>query len=923
MNLTINKEKFRQVQAGITSRGEKKYTLLLVDDEPANIESLIMLLEDEYTIRTASNGREALALIQKGPNPEQIHLIISDQRMPEMTGVDFFQRTLAIIPKTIRILLTAYTDVPDIIEAINQGQIYKYLTKPIEPNDLVITVKRALEAYELEEQRDSLIEQLQQINKNLEKTVQERTEEIQNQVLLLNQEIEVRKEVELELKETYQIFHMFTDNSPDVLYITDLTAHQLLFVSPSIERVSGFTVEEAMNHRLDQVMTPASYAYLSPKLTERARLFLEGIGEKHEYVDELEHYHKDGSIYISEVSTQYQRNKQGDFIMVGVLRDITNRKMMETALQESEKQFRNIFENAPVGIFHSDWAGHLLTVNPALVKMLGYLSPEDLVKNTTDMTTQIYAFPTDRQKIMEAIRDTDGWVHYDEVIWRRKDGKSISVDMTGRKVLNPSGETAYLEGFIEDITERKQAERALLESESFNRGLVENLPDYIIVYGYDRNILYVNPAITQALGYLFEEMVSMPLISFYGEESRKKVADISSSRIHGVDLPVYEVDLLGQDQRRRSVIVKGTRIQYKGDEAILLLLIDITQRKQMEQALKENEEKFISIFEETPDPILILNSAYQMLEVNRGFEEIFEYAGHDIIGKSLSDLPINLNQQTILRILEETAMGDYIPHKEMNLMKRTGGLFTADVSISRIIIHSEPCLLIQIHDIDEIRRAHDAVAQVNHKLKILSSVTRHDILNRIMVTSAYSEMIKEAVSDPATIKRLDAIQQSSEEIQTLIEFTGQYQDLGATAPDWQEIEVILKTRSIQGLLKGVTLLSTIRGLEIYADMMLEKVIYNLVENSVRHGQNLSSIQVTSQEKAGNMLVWYEDDGGGIADTEKDKAFEKGFGKNTGLGLFLIREILSITGITIVETGEFGKGVRFEIRVPNGGWRFIS
>ena len=102
--------------------------------------------------------------------------------------------------------------------------------------------------------------------------------------------------------------------------------------------------------------------------------------------------------------------------------------------------------------------------------------------------------------------------------------------------------------------------------------------------------------------------------------------------------------------------------------------------------------------------------------------------------------------------------------------------------------------------------------------------------------------------------------------------------------------------------------------------MLEKVIYNLVENSVRHGQNLTSIRLTSHEEAGDLIIWYEDDGGGIVKEEKEKAFEKGFGKNTGLGLFLIREILSITGITITETGEPGVGVRFEIRVPAGRFR---
>jgi signal transduction histidine kinase len=98
-------------------------------------------------------------------------------------------------------------------------------------------------------------------------------------------------------------------------------------------------------------------------------------------------------------------------------------------------------------------------------------------------------------------------------------------------------------------------------------------------------------------------------------------------------------------------------------------------------------------------------------------------------------------------------------------------------------------------------------------------------------------------------------------------------------------------------------------------------MYNLVENSVRHGKELTTIKLSSFEEAGDMIILYEDDGGGIIEEEKEKVFGKGFGKNTGLGLFLIREILSITGISIAETGVPGIGVRFEIRVPSGKYRY--
>ena len=142
-------------------------------------------------------------------------------------------------------------------------------------------------------------------------------------------------------------------------------------------------------------------------------------------------------------------------------RDVSERTPTEEALRESEERLRDLFEHAPVGIFHSVPEGRFLTANPALADMLGYSSPQELISDTADMTTQIYADPEARPRIMDVLMATDGWMHLDEVTWRRKDGSLIAVDMTGRKVLDERGHLAYLEGFIRDVTARKRAEEEI------------------------------------------------------------------------------------------------------------------------------------------------------------------------------------------------------------------------------------------------------------------------------------------------------------------------------------------------------------------------------------------------------------------------------------------------------------------------------
>jgi signal transduction histidine kinase len=107
---------------------------------------------------------------------------------------------------------------------------------------------------------------------------------------------------------------------------------------------------------------------------------------------------------------------------------------------------------------------------------------------------------------------------------------------------------------------------------------------------------------------------------------------------------------------------------------------------------------------------------------------------------------------------------------------------------------------------------------------------------------------------------------------------------------------------------------------LFSDPMLEKVFFNLLDNSIRHGAHVTEIRVSSHTSDGNLVVVWEDNGTGVAADQKKRIFERGVGKNTGLGLFLVREILALTGITITETGEPGKGARFEMTVPHGQYR---
>jgi PAS domain S-box-containing protein len=351
---------------------------------------------------------------------------------------------------------------------------------------------------------------------------------------------------------------------------------------------------------------------------------------------------------------------------------------------------------------------------------------------------------------------------------------------------------------IRMAVERRSAEAAFRESEALNRKLVENLPDYVVVYGSDGKILYVNPASAEALGYSTDELIGTSVLSYVIDEHRATATTRLASRQNEKETSLYEIEIAGKGGLRRQVMVKGTPIHYGDNPATLLILIDITDRKQSEQALQ----------------------------------------------------------------------------------------------------------------------------QVIRKLTLLSGITRHEINNQITAVDGYLSIIEKKLNEPSLDVYFQKTILAVERISAVIAFTKEYEKIGIHAPIWQDCRTLIETAGRQARLGQIVLKNKLPdGAEIFADPLISLVIYNLMDNAVRHGGKISTIQIASENQNGDRILLFEDDGGGVPVDEKEMIFEYGYGKNTGMGLFLAREILGLNGITIRETGEPGKGAKFEVRVPDGMWRW--
>jgi signal transduction histidine kinase len=220
-------------------------------------------------------------------------------------------------------------------------------------------------------------------------------------------------------------------------------------------------------------------------------------------------------------------------------------------------------------------------------------------------------------------------------------------------------------------------------------------------------------------------------------------------------------------------------------------------------------------------------------------------------------------------------------------------------------------------------KAQDAVALANKKLNLMNNITRHDILNTLTGLFGCVDMARASASQEERDQLLADIKELSRTIQRQIEFTRIYQAIGVKEPAWQNISQIIHHIADPFAGSKVSIINDISGIEVYADPLLEKVFYNLVQNALSYGERITAIRFTEQISDRGFAIICEDDGIGIPAEMKEKIFERGIGQHTGMGLFLAREILGITSIAIHENGTFGKGARFEIMITKGGYRVFT
>ncbi|MFA5295836.1 MAG: PAS domain S-box protein [Methanoregulaceae archaeon] len=475
---------------------------------------------------------------------------------------------------------------------------------------------------------------------------------------------------------------------------------------------------------------------------------------------------------------------------------------------------------------------------------------------------------------------------------------------------------------IEQAVRHRVALVRLRESEQRYHAFFATTQDSVFITTDDGRWIDFNDAAIQLFGYdSRDDLAAVHIGDLYLVPEDRQV-HLDCIREHGY-VREYPVRLRKKDGTPISSLVSTVSVMDPAGGTIYCGTVrDITEKNRQESLLNENEELFRNIVEDQTEFVCRFRPDGTHVFVNEAYCRYFGKTRDEITGhRFIPTIPPEDREQLRdhLAALTPENPGASIEHR---IIMPDGSIRWQHWSDRAILDEQGRVSEYQSvgRDVTEKKEMDRALRQAHQKLNMLSSITRHDIMNKLLALRGYTRLIQEEAQDLEIRTYADAINHAARAIDEQLQFTRDYQDLGIQSPAWLVVAEILDPVKGQLDLGRVRLETRVEGIAVCADPLFSRVWYNLIDNTLRHAPEATVIRVTAGEEGDALLLVYEDDGPGIPPDQKERIFDKGFGKNTGLGLFIVREILAITGMTIRETGVAGKGVRFEITVPGGMYR---
>ncbi len=757
-----------------------------------------------------------------------------------------------------------------------------------------------------------------------------------------------RKKAEATLRENEEQFRSVVEKSLIGIAVID-DAFRYAYVNEEFCKMAGYARTDILGRDFTFLLPEES----SAPVAERNRRRLRGEDVPAEY--EFTFMRKNGDRRLGEVRSSLYLDSAGRKNVIIQVIDITERKQAEKALQESEEIHTRLVNNIPDFIIRTDLEGTVLFVNDYAIEKSGYTRKEVEGRNMLQ-----FIAPEDRDKaIQNTVLMMDARLGPREYRLIMKDGTLIPFEVNSDVLRNNEGTPFGLVNVCRDISERKQAEKSLQESEEKYRGILENMDDAYYETDLPGNYIFFNEAMVLKTGYLRQELMHMNYRQLISPEAHQNVTDVFM-KVYNTRRPVrlMEYDVIRKDGSRLNVeswvgpiLDQNNRpVGYKG------MARDVTERRQAQKMSRESEEKFMKVFMTAPDCIAITRLVDgRNIEVNLGFEEMTGWKRSEVIGRTSQEINFWARPSDRDFLLQELKTGRVVRNHEFQFRRKDGSLRTGVYSARSIDIAGEQCLIFILQDMTEKMQLAEERLQLKERLNRaekmealgqLAGGVAHDLNNVLGILSGYSELlVLELPEGQKARKHAEMILKSTERGAAIIQDLLTLARRGVTASDVVNLNAIVtgflrtpvfdkikdyyprvdfRTECQDGLLN-------IKGSPVH----LEKTLMNLIANAAESISGGGEVTIRTEsryldtpvrgydeiQEGDYTILAVSDTGTGIKAEHIEKIFEpfytnKKMGRSgTGLGLAIVwGTVKDHHGYIDIQT-KMGEGTIFTLYFP--------
>mgnify|MGYP001592118673 CR=1 FL=1 len=598
------------------------------------------------------------------------------------------------------------------------------------------------------------------------------------------------------------------------------------------------------------------------------------------------------------------------------IHSVVERAKAEEALLRSEEKYRSLVNDASTAIAVTDLDGRLTYFNRALIDLFGYSAQEMLGNPWID-----FLHSEDRvrvQHLFQEILMSRKEPRNFEFRGIRKDGCVLHL-MTKPTRLDTKGKTSGFQAIITDISERKKAEE---EVQRFSSA-VKMSRDGVVITDLNGIIIDANDAAARFYcARQKNDLVGKNAVDIVSPNEReavlermKEAAEKGSTELHE-----YRIETGLGDKSSIELTTTAMKDREGKPYGFVSIVRDVTERKRAALSLAESEAKYRTLVEQSLQGIVVAQGVPpRLVFANPAMIRMSGYTSEELSSLSLECMIHPEDRSAFFSRLEDRFEGKGSPFdNECRAIRKDGKVVWIDVSSSRIQYNGQPAVQATFIDVTERNKALESLRVLNEKLGVVGKLTRHDVRNKLSAVAGNAYLAKKALpNDHQALSYIKRIESACEQSTRILDFAAIYEILGVEERHVVEVgKAVEEAVSLATDLHGVKVVNECRRLVVLADSLLKQLFYNLIDDSLRHGEKVSRIRLHYKEGKSGLKLFYEDDGVGIAYDEKPKIFE-GYSKTgtTGYGLTLIRRMMEVYGWTIEEKGVPGKGAQFVITIP--------